>query len=256
MHPFHRTELLVGSAQWERLQRARVLIVGLGGVGSYAAEAVVRAGVGTVGLVDFDRVCVTNLNRQLHASRGTVGQPKARLMAERARAINPKAAVIACERFYDEGSSEELLAPGWDWVIDCIDNVTAKLHLLTTCVGSGLPVVASMGAGGRLDPTRIRVSDLSRTHTDPFARVVRKQLKRRGVVLGVTAVWSEEPPNALDRGVADAFRCICPGGANDFHSCDDRHMVQGSISFIPAMFGMAAAGAVVNGILGRRVGDG
>lgn len=256
MHPFHRTELLVGSDQWARLQRSRVLVVGLGGVGSYAAEAITRAGVGTVGLVDFDQVCVTNLNRQLHAFRRTVGQYKARLMAERAGAINPKATIIAHDLFFDERTSEELLAPGWDYVIDCIDNVTAKLHLLETAVKGGLPVVSSMGAGGRLDPTRVKVSDLSRTHTDPFARVIRKQLKRRGVILGVTAVWSDEPPNDLDQGVADAFRCICPGGSNDFHSCDDRHVVQGTISFIPAMFGMAAAGAVINGLMGRRVGDG
>jgi tRNA A37 threonylcarbamoyladenosine dehydratase len=257
MHPFHRTELLVGSEQWARLQAARVLVVGLGGVGSYAAEAITRAGVGRVGLVDFDQVCVTNLNRQLHAFRRTVGRYKSELMAERAAAINPKAEILPYRAFYDERTSEEILgAPGeerWDYVIDCVDNITAKLHLLETCWRRGLPVVSSMGAGGRMDPTRVRVTDLSRTHTDPFARVVRKQLRRRGVVLGVTAVWTDEPPNQTDQEVADAFRCICPGGANEFHSCEERHVIQGTVSFLPAIFGMTAAGSVINTIVGRQL---
>jgi len=253
MHPFHRTELLLGSEQWARLQAARVLVVGLGGVGSYAAEAITRAGVGTVGLVDFDQVCVTNLNRQLHAFRRTVGQSKTELMAERARAINPNAEIIASDVFYDEETSEALLAPGWDYVVDCIDNIKAKVHLLETAYKQGISVVASMGAGGKMDPTRIQVTDLSRTHTDPFARVIRKQLRRRGVHLGVTAVWSDEPPSEQDQALVDAFRCICPGGSNDFHSCEERHIIQGTISFIPAMFGMTAAGAVINGLVGRKL---
>ncbi len=253
MHPFHRTELLVGRDGWQALKAARVLVVGLGGVGSYAAEALARSGVGTLGLVDFDDVCVTNLNRQLHAFRRTVGQSKAELMGERARLINPKARVVVHHAFYSADTSAELLGPGWDWVVDCIDNVTAKLHLLETVHGLGWRIVASMGAGGRLDPSRIRVTDLSHTTVDPLARTVRKELRRRGVTEGITAVWTDEHPNELDQAVQDCFRCICPGGDNGLHSCDDRHLVQGTVSFLPAMFGMAAAGAVVNGILGRPI---
>lgn len=253
MHPFHRTELLVGKKGYARLQRCRVLVVGLGGVGSFAAEAIARSGVGTIGLVDFDEVCVTNLNRQLHAFRRTVGMPKAELMETRARAINPKAEVISFNAFYNAESSEEILAPGWDWVIDCIDNITAKVHLLETLVQRGIPVVSAMGAGSKLDPTRLRVSDLAFTQKDPFAKVIRKELRRRGITRRVTAVWSDEPPVVLDADVAAAFRCICPTRGNDLHSCDDRHVVQGTVSFIPAMFGMAAAGAVVNGVLGREM---
>ncbi len=235
------------------MKAARVLVVGLGGVGSYAAEAIARAGIGTVGLVDFDDVCVTNLNRQLHAFRRTVGQSKAELMAERARAINPKARIIAHHAFYNRASSQEILGSGWDWVIDCIDNVTAKLDLLETVHGLGWNVVASMGAGGRMDPSRIRVTDLVHTDVDPLARTVRRALRQRGIETGITAVWTEESPNQLDQEVQEGFHCICPHGDNGLHSCEDRRLVQGTVSFLPAMFGMAAAGAVVNGVLGRPV---
>lgn len=253
MHPFHRTELLVGRKGWARLQRASVLVVGLGGVGSYAAEAIARSGVGRIGLVDFDDVCVTNLNRQLHALRRTVGLPKSELMEGRVKAINPKAEVVVFHRFFGPESSEEILAPGWDYVVDCIDNVTAKLHLLETVVQRGLPVISAMGAGSKLDPTRIRVTDLAHTRVDPFAKVIRKELRRRGVRGPITAVWSDEPPVELDNDVAAAFRCICPNGDNGMHSCEDRHIIQGSSSFIPPAFGMIAAGAVVNALIGREL---
>ncbi|MCB9743238.1 MAG: tRNA threonylcarbamoyladenosine dehydratase [Alphaproteobacteria bacterium] len=251
MHPFHRTELLVGKKGFARLQRSSVLVVGLGGVGSFAAEAIARSGVGRIGLCDFDEVCVTNLNRQLHAFRRTVGMPKAELMEKRAAAINPKAEVQAFNVFYNADSSEEILAPGWDWVIDAIDNVSAKLHLLETCVKRDIPVVSAMGAGSKLDPTRIKISELAHTRNDPLAKAIRKQLRRRGVNEGVIAVWSDEPTVELDADVTAAFRCICPTRGNEFHSCDHRNVVQGTASFLPGMFGLAAAGAVVNGILGR-----
>ena len=252
MHPFHRTELIVGRKGWLRLQRASVLVVGLGGVGSYAAEAIARSGVGRIGLVDFDDVCVTNLNRQLHAFRRTVGLPKAELMAQRCRAINPKAELDTRVAFFDAKNSEEILAPGWDYVIDAIDNVTAKIHLLETCVARGIPVVAAMGAGGKLDPTRVHVSPMGQTRIDPFAKVLRKELRRRGVDLSrIVAVWSDEPPVELDGDVAAAFRCICPGGDNEVHSCEDRNVIQGTVSFLPSLFGLVAAGAVVSQVIGR-----
>lgn len=253
MHPFHRTELLVGKKGFARLQRSSVLVVGLGGVGSFAAEAIARSGVGRIGLCDFDEVCVTNLNRQLHAFRRTVGMPKAELMATRASAINPKAEVQAFNVFYNADSSEEILGSGWDWVIDCIDNVSAKLHLLETCVRQEIPVVSAMGAGSKLDPTRIKISELAHTRNDPLAKTIRKQLRRRGVNDGIIAVWSDEPTVELDADVSAAFRCICPTRGNELHSCDHRNVIQGTASFLPGMFGLAAAGAVVNGILGREM---
>jgi tRNA threonylcarbamoyladenosine dehydratase len=252
MHPFHRTELIVGRKGWARLQRSSVLIIGLGGVGSYAAEAIARAGVGHIGLVDFDDVCVTNLNRQLHAFRRTVGLPKSELMEQRVRAINPKAKVEAWYRFYDHSSSDEILGQGWDYVIDCIDNVTAKLHLLETCVARDQRVITAMGAGSKLDPTRVQVSTLEDSQICRLARIMRKELRRRDVDLTrIDAVWSDEPAVVLDNDVADAFRCICPGGDNGQHGCDSRNVIQGTVSFLPSMFGLMAAGAVVNDLIGR-----
>jgi tRNA A37 threonylcarbamoyladenosine dehydratase len=252
MHPFHRTELIVGQEGFARLQQARMMVVGLGGVGSWAVEALARAGVGTLTLVDFDDVCLTNLNRQLHATRRTVGASKAALMAERVRAINPKARVVCEQVFYDADTSERLLAEPQDAVLDCIDNVTAKVHLLATCLARGQRVWSAMGAGGRIDPTRVRITDLSRTQKDPLARVVRKELRRLGITTGIECAWTDEEPNVLDADVEAAFRCICPT-TNDKHSCDSRNVVQGTVPWVPAIFGMMMAGAAVNRLLARPV---
>lgn len=253
MHPFQRTELLVGREGWARLQGARMMVVGLGGVGGYAAEALARAGVGHLTLVDFDQVCLTNVNRQVHALRKTIGASKAGLMAERCRAINPKVEISAHAVFFDASNAETLLAPGYDCVLDAIDNVTAKIGLLHACHQRGQRVVASMGAGGRMDPTRIRVTDLEHTARDPLARVIRRELRDRGIERGIECVWTDEPPNELDTIVQDEFQCICPWGENDQHTCSHRNVVQGTVSWIPAMFGMMLAGTAVNRLLGRAV---
>jgi tRNA A37 threonylcarbamoyladenosine dehydratase len=257
MHPFQRTELLLGQDGFAKLQGTRAAVIGLGGVGSYAAEALARSGVGQLTLVDFDRVCVTNLNRQIHANRGTVNQLKAELMAERVRAINPKCDVIAHATFFDRHTEEMILAPGFDFVIDCIDNMTAKIHLITACVKRDIPVWASMGAGGKLDPTRIRVTDISKTRNDPFARIARDLLRQKGITAGVSCVWSDELPHDLDQVVQAGFRCICPGkDENQVNNCENRHQVQGSVSWMPAMFGLALAGAAINRHLGVEMGTG
>lgn len=253
MHPFHRTELLVGRDGWRTLQSAHVMVVGIGGVGGHAAEALARAGVGRLTLVDFDQVCLTNLNRQIHATRRTVGAAKAPIMAERLKSINPKLDVVIEQTFLDKTNSDRLLAPGFDYVLDAIDNVTAKIHLLEQCARRGQPVLASMGAGGRTDPTRVRVTDLSKTAKDPLARVVRKELRARGIESGIECVWTDEEPNDLDQQVQDAFRCICPSGDNDHHTCDDRNLVQGTVSWMPAIFGLMLAGTAVNRLIGRPV---
>lgn len=254
MHPFHRTELLVGGAGFDRLQAARVCVIGLGGVGGYAAEALVRTGVGQVTLIDFDKVCLTNVNRQLVATRDTVGQRKAELMGERCRAINPKADIVVRPTFYDATTSAELLEPGFDVVLDCIDNMTAKVHLLSTCHAAGTPVITSFGAGGRLDPTRVQVSDISLTHTDPFGRIVRDNLRRAGVETGIEVVWTDEPPNDLDAEAQAAFRCICHDKDNGKHTCDARLQVQGTVAWMPAVFGLTMSAAAVHRLIGREMG--
>lgn len=249
MHPFHRTELLLGREGFSRLSGASVCVIGLGGVGGHAAEALARSGVGHLTLVDFDRVCLTNLNRQIHALRSTVGESKAALLGARLADIAPKAELRVVEAFYGPDTADAILDQPYDAVIDAIDNMTAKLHLLRTCLERDLPVWSAMGAGGRLDPTKIHVSDLADTHTDPFARIVRKQLRAEGVIgdgaTGIRAVWSSEAPHGLDPVVQEGFRCICPDKADSPHSCDKRLQVQGSVAWLPAVFGMTLAAGVV-----------
>ncbi len=258
---FDRTGRLLGDPAMERLSAARVIVFGLGGVGSYAAEGLVRSGIGNLTLVDHDDVCVTNTNRQLHATVKGVGKSKAELMAQRCREINPDARVEAAREFYREEVAEQLLPAGrYDFVVDAIDNVKAKLHLLHRCVTLGLPVVSSMGAAGRLDPTAIRVEDLSETHMDPFAKDIRKLLRRKYGVetdkhTGITAVYSIETrrqPVALRYDDAtDGFLCVCPQD-NDFHTCDHRTQIDGSVVFVTSAFGMNAAGVVVRRLAATR----
>src|SRR6476646_8821706 len=218
---FDRAARLLGDAGIERLSRATVTVFGLGGVGSFAAEALVRSGVGRLIVVDYDRICVTNVNRQLHAMKGSLGKNKADVMADRLRAINPDAVVEARGEFYSAETSARLLVPEPDVVIDAIDNVAAKLHLIATCVRDRLRIVSAMGAAARLDPTAVRVADLSETRIDPFARELRRLLRKKHGLdctrrIGVWAVFSEEPPLAPHALAYDdgAFRCVCPGGHN------------------------------------------
>jgi tRNA A37 threonylcarbamoyladenosine dehydratase len=249
---FDRTARLLGEASVLRLGRASVMVCGLGGVGSFAAEGLVRSGVGALRLVDFDRVCVTNTNRQLHAMKGTLGKSKAEVMAERLRLVNPDATLDVRPAFYEPESSDALLAPRPDLVVDAIDNMRAKLHLIATCLARGIPLVSSMGAAARLDPTKIRIADLARTRNDPFAAELRRLLRKKHGVdctrpTGVLAVYSEERPVAPQPVSydADGFRCVCPHGQNEHHSCDHRNRIEGSVGFVTSVFGMTCAAAAV-----------
>lgn len=254
---FDRAARLLGDAGIARLARATVTVFGVGGVGSFAAEALVRSGVGRVILVDHDRICVTNVNRQLHAMKGTLGKPKVEVMAERLRLINPDAVIEPRAAFYGADTSARLLTPEPDVVIDAIDNMTAKMHLIATCVRERIRLVSTMGAAARLDPTRVRVADLAETRLDPFARDLRKSLRRKHGLdctrpTGVVAVYSEEPPTAPHELAYDdgAFRCVCPGGKNGLHDCDDRNRIEGSVAFVPSVFGLTAAGVAVKLMVG------
>lgn len=235
-------------------------VFGVGGVGSVAAEALVRSGVGRVILVDYDRICVTNVNRQLHAVKATLGKRKVEVMAERLRAINPDAVIEARAEFYAAETSARLLAPEPDVVIDAIDNIAAKMHLIARCVRDRLRIVSAMGAAARLDPTAVRVGDLADTRVDPFARDVRRNLKlKHGLdctrTVGVWAVFSEEPPIAPQALAYDdgAFRCVCPGGHNGVNDCEHQHRVEGSAAFVPTVFGAATASVAVKLLLGMPI---
>lgn len=255
---FDRAARLLGDDGLARLASSTVTVFGVGGVGSYAAEALARTGVGRLILVDFDRICATNVNRQLHAMKGTFGKPKAEIMAERLRLINPDATIEARCEFYSAQTSARLLAPEPDLVIDAIDNLTAKMHLIVTCKRQGLRLVSALGAAARLDPTAVRVADLAQTRMDPLARNLRKGLRRSYGVdcskkTGITVVYSEEapsPPQALayDHG---GFQCVCPGGINGQNDCDHKHRIDGSVAFVTSVFGMAAAAEGVRMLLGQ-----
>jgi tRNA A37 threonylcarbamoyladenosine dehydratase len=252
-HRFSRTELLIGPEGLEKLKKSTVAVFGLGGVGGYAAEALCRSGIGCITIVDFDDVCLTNINRQIHAMTGTVGKSKALLMAERMRQINPEAEIIPCKDFYSAENSEFLLSSDYDYVLDAIDHITSKLHLIKSCRQKGLPIISSMGAAAKLDPTRIRVADISETHKCRMARIVRKLLKRDGIEKGIKVVFSTEEYReqaAFDNICRE--NCICPGKDEEVFSCRHRRVILGSSSFIPGIFGLTMAGVVINDLLARR----
>ncbi len=249
---------LVGDQGVRTLLNSHVTIFGLGGVGSYVAEALARSAVGRMTLVDFDDICVTNVNRQLQALPGTVGKSKAILLAERVQAIHPEAWVDPIQAFYSQHTSAALLTPRPDFVIDAIDNVTAKIMLLETCVREGIPVISVTGAGARFDPTQIRISDLGQTKVDPLARVLRKELGRRLQLesgeFGIPVVYSEEEvrePEVPEWEVNSGFQCICPHRENSPHACEKRRVIYGTAAFMTASFGMAAASHVIRRLTGH-----
>jgi tRNA A37 threonylcarbamoyladenosine dehydratase len=255
---FDRMARLVGDLGMARLHASHVAIVGVGGVGSWAAESLARSGVGRITLVDFDLVCVTNTNRQLHAMKGTIGRAKVDVMAERLRLVHPTARVDAVRSFYEAETREAILGLSPAWVIDAIDNVTAKLDLLATCVRRGVSVITCMGAAGRMDPTRVRVADLAHTVRDGLAKDVRKWLARKYDVapradgtFGIPAVFSDEKmttPAVVAADAAHGFQCVCPQGENEHHTCEERARIDGTASFVTGAFGLAAASFVVRSI--------
>jgi tRNA A37 threonylcarbamoyladenosine dehydratase len=254
---FDRTARLLGDAGIERLAHSTVTVFGVGGVGSFAAEALVRSGVGRLILVDYDRICVTNVNRQLHAMKGTLGKPKVQVMAERLRLINPDASIDARTEFYNADTSARLLVPEPDVIVDAIDNMAAKMHLIATAVRDKLRIVSAMGAAARLDPTAVRVADLSETRVDPFARDLRRNIRRKHDLdctrpVGVWSVYSEEMPHAPQSLAYDdgAFECVCPGGQNGVNDCEHKHRVEGSVAFVPSVFGATCASVAIKLLLG------
>ncbi len=253
---FDRMGRMFGDAAMERLFSAHVLVVGLGGVGSFAAESLGRSGIGRLTLVDFDRVCVTNSNRQLQAMRGTIGKYKAQVLAERLRLINPQAQIDPLCRFYDADTAASILSLSPDFIVDAIDNITAKCHLLATARRLRLPIVSATGASGRLDPTLLRVADLAETRIDPLAQEVRHILRRKYDFpsegpFGIPAVFSlEHPqhPEELHYDDGEGFHCVCPGGKNDHHSCEERRLIYGTASFVTGSFGLTCASVVVRAL--------
>ncbi|MEN8776926.1 MAG: tRNA threonylcarbamoyladenosine dehydratase [Polaribacter sp.] len=230
-----RTELLVQKQGLEKLQDAHILIVGLGGVGSYAAEFIARAGVGKMTIVDGDVFDETNINRQLPALQSTIGKSKTSILSARIRDINPNIQLIALEEFLSPERAFEIVTKDYDYVLDCIDSITPKINLLVAARRKKVKIISSMGAGGKLDATKIKVKDISKTKNCTMARVLRKRLKERKVDKGVKAVYSEEVQIPASVKITD--------GSNFKKS------YYGTISYMPAAFGLQAAAHVVNYLL-------
>ena len=242
MDQFSRSALLIGREGVEKLGRARVALFGVGGVGGYVAEALARSGVGAIDLYDPDTVSLTNLNRQIVALHSTLGLPKAEVMARRLRDINPAVAVTAHPLFYLPENAEQVDVSSYDYIADAIDTVTAKLHLIERCYHLGVPIISAMGAGNRLDPSQVRVGDIFETHNCPLARIMRKELRKRGVPALRVAYSTEEALSPLPDEAA-ALQAETPALSAP------RRDTPGSMMFVPAAMGLAMAAAIVRDIV-------
>ena len=249
LNQFSRTQLLLGQEGMEKLYRARVAVFGIGGVGGYTVEALARSGVGTLDLIDDDKVCLTNLNRQIFATRKTVGQYKVDVAQQRILEINPKAVVHTYKTFYAPQTAEQFDFTQYDYVVDAIDTVTGKLELVVQAEKACVPIISSMGAGNKMDPTAFEVADIYETSVCPLARVMRKELKKRGIKK-LKVVYSKEPPMTPieDMAVSCRTNCICPPGTE--RKCTQRRQVPGSNAFVPSVVGLIIAGEVVKDLTG------
>lgn len=241
---YSRTQLLLGAEAMEKLKGARVAVFGIGGVGGYVCEGLVRSGVGAFYLVDDDKVCLTNLNRQIIATRKTVGKYKVDVMRERMLEINPDCDVRVHKCFYLPETAAEFNFSDYDYIVDAVDTVTAKVTLVLEAQKAGVPIISCMGAGNKLDPSRFRVADIYKTQGCPLARVMRTALRKRGVKK-LKVVYSDEIPTRPieDMSISCRRHCICPPGAE--HKCTERRDIPGSTAFVPSVAGLIIAGEVV-----------
>lgn len=242
-HAFSRTELLFGTEGLERLHHARVAVIGIGGVGSFAAEALARTGIGHLLLMDGDKVDITNLNRQIHATHATIGEWKVEAMKERIHTYAPNCEVETWNCRYTEETAEQLLAQPLDYIVDAFDTMTFKIHLIKACVERSIPIISSMGAANKIDPTMLQVADISKTSVDPIARVIRRELRKVGITKGVEVVFSTETPmephesvraQLVDEGEVETCKQQFPPASN---------------AFVPSTAGLTMASVVVRRLL-------
>lgn len=249
LNQFSRTELLIGKESIEKLNKSKVAIFGIGGVGSFVVEGLARAGVENFILVDDDKICLTNLNRQIIATRKTVGKYKVEVAKERILEINPNANVEIYQEFFMP-ESKEILDETVDYVVDSVDTVTAKIELVLRANKLHIPIISSMGTGNKLDPTQFEVTDIYKTSVCPLAKVMRKELRARGIKQ-LKVVYSKEEPIKLEEAANSSCKngCICPPGTK--RKCTVRNQVPGSISFVPSVAGLIIAGEVIKDIIGK-----
>lgn len=230
MHQFSRTEMLIGKEGLEKLKQSKVAVFGIGGVGSFAVEGLVRAGVGSILLIDSDCVDITNINRQIHSTMSTIGRPKVEVMKERILDINPMAQVYAYQKFFTGINAHEMIQSDYSYIVDAIDTIPSKVELIVTAKKMGIPIISSMGAGNKLDPSKFAVSDIYSTSVCPFARIMRRELKKRGIESLKVVYSTEKPIKVTDNGT-------------------NARKVPGSISFVPSVAGLIIAGEVVKDLI-------
>lgn len=250
LNQFSRTELLLGKNAMDKLASSRVAVFGIGGVGGYTVEALVRSGIGAVDLIDDDKVCLTNINRQIFATHKTVGQYKVDVAEERILEINPNVKVTKYKTFYTPDTADEFDFTQYDYIVDAIDTVTGKIALVENANAASAPIISSMGAGNKLDPTAFEVADIYKTSVCPLAKVMRRELKKRGVKK-LKVVYSKEPAITPIDDVAISCRqhCICPPGTK--RKCTQRRQVPGSNAFVPSVVGLIIAGEVVKDLTSK-----
>lgn len=244
LNQFSRTELLLGHDNMEKLKNARVAVFGIGGVGGFTVEALARSGIGTLDLIDDDKVCLTNINRQIIATRKTIGRYKVEVAKERILEINPDAVVHTHQTFFMPDTADEFDFSAYDYVVDAIDTVTGKIMLVEAAQKAGTPIISSMGAGNKLDPTAFEVADIYKTSVCPLAKVMRRELKKRGIKK-LKVVYSKEKALTPIDDTANSCRshCICPPGSA--RTCTQRRQIPGSTAFVPSVVGLIIAGEVI-----------
>lgn len=244
LNQFSRTELLFGSEAMEKLAGSRVCVFGIGGVGGFTVEALARSGVGALDLVDDDKICLTNINRQIIATRKTVGRYKADVMRDRVKEINPDIQVTVHKCFYLPETADQFDFSSYDYVADCVDTVTAKIDIIMKCKEAKVPVISAMGAGNKLNPQDLEVADIYDTSMCPLARVMRRELKKRGIK-SLKVVYSKEKSLRPVNDMSNSCRvnCICPPGTK--RKCTQRRDIPGSTAFVPSVAGLIMAGEIV-----------
>lgn len=248
LNQFSRTELLLGKESMEKLKNSKVAIFGIGGVGGYTAEALVRSGVGTLDLIDDDKVCLTNINRQIFATRKTVGKYKVDVAEERLHDINPDVIINTHKTFYMPDTAEQFDFSQYDYIVDAIDTVTGKITLVVNADKAGTSIISSMGAGNKLDASAFEVADIYSTSVCPLARVMRTELRKRKIK-SLKVVYSKEKPITPvdDMAISCKQHCICPPGTA--RKCTQRRQVPGSTAFVPSVVGLIIAGEVVKDLI-------
>lgn len=247
---FSRTQLLLGKPAIDTLNGSRVAVFGVGGVGGYVVEVLARSGVGAIDIIDDDRVCLTNVNRQILATISTVGKHKVDVAEARIHDINPRCIVRKYQTFYLPEKADMFDFSNYDYVVDCIDTVTAKLDIIQRCWRLGVPIISCLGAAYKLDATQFRVTDLFKTKMDPLAKVLRKKLRRTDVKHLKVVYSPEEPLESIDQPeISCRFHCICPN--KDMRKCTDRHTIPSSNAWVPATAGLICGGEVVKDLVIR-----